>query len=59
MLIRTGLIEILMILFVVASTIIIIGSIVFIIKYSIKKRTNLEDKVKKLEEEIDELKKKF
>ena len=53
---RIGLMEILAILFVVGTTVLIVGSIVFIIKHSLKKRANMEDKVKSLEEKIDELK---
>jgi len=51
---RIGLLELLMILFVVGSTAIVVGFIVFIIKHLLKKRAIMEDEVGCLEDKIDD-----
>ena len=56
---RIGLIEILMILFILVTIAATVAGIVYIIRKSLKKRTYMEDKVSKLEEEVNELKKKL
>ena len=56
---RIGLIEILMILFILVTIAATVAGIVYIIRRSLKKRTGIEDKVSKLEKEVNELKKKL
>jgi len=56
---RIGLMEVLSILFVVGTSALILGTIVFIVKYLRKKQTNFESRLCRLEENIDDSKNNF